>query len=263
MRTRIAALALAAAALAVAAPAFSDNGYPGNDGGQNAGGQSWQGKNDGGSGWLGGDTAAKPVGAIIVANPIDLDTITSISLFRSCAGHDYSGIDAQGKRETDRSMKHYVNSSIAAGDADALHGYAPFAGTVTTQPETDPIGQQVWVTSKSGWALVFFHGDPLVKPGTKVKAGQPVVAWPAKNIFDYFKAAGRYPPTITTVDVAFRNGATVDSFLLHMAPKVAAMWAAKGFTPANSIVSQQARDAAPCNGVYDWNNQSNFVSATG
>ncbi len=250
MRKRIGTVVVAAAALAVAAPAFSDNGSP------------WQGKNDGGANWSGGETAAKPVGAIVVANPVDLATVTSISLFRSCAGHDYSGLDAQGKRETDRSMKHYVNSSLPVSQADAMQGYAPFAGTVTTQPETFPLGQQVWVTSKSGWALVFFHGDPLVAPGTKVKAGQPVVAWPAKGALDVYKQAGMYPPTTVTFDVAFRNGGTLDSFLLHLAPKVAAQWAAKGFTPASAIVPEATRDVTPCNGVYDWNDRSNFVSTT-
>ena len=45
----------------------------------------------------------------ITANPFNLSQISAISKFRSCVGHDYSGLNANGKEETKRSMKHYLN----------------------------------------------------------------------------------------------------------------------------------------------------------
>ncbi|HEX9804392.1 MAG TPA: hypothetical protein VGA67_01815, partial [Candidatus Dojkabacteria bacterium] len=43
---------------------------------------------------------------LITSNPIDLSQISRISKFRSCAGHNFSGYNVQGVRESNRSMKH-------------------------------------------------------------------------------------------------------------------------------------------------------------
>jgi hypothetical protein len=209
-------------------------------------------------------TAAKTVGAIIVSNPLDLGPITALSAFRSCAGHDYSGLDVQGVRESDRSMKHYVITSLPLEPADAMKGYAPFAGTVTATAETFPLGKQIRVTAANGWTFVFFHGDLLVAAGKKVKAGQPVAAWPPRNARQAFQQGGMSPDSISTFDIAFQSHGTFDSPFLHMTPRVATLWATKGFTAQSVIVSKDARDAQPCNGVYNATHSgAGFVSAAG
>ncbi|MBV8080787.1 MAG: M23 family metallopeptidase [Actinobacteria bacterium] len=198
-------------------------------------------------------------GAWIVANPLDLTHVTGISKFRACLGHDYSGNDVQGAAETDRSMKHYIFTNLPWTPADSMQGYAPFAGTVyKVQPEQSGNGTQLWIKNANGWSLVFFHGDPLVKAGQTVTAGQPVIRWPAKNA----TSSPNLPPQLEfdlALEAETASGVELDSLLLHLAPKVRAAWAAKGFTAANAIISKSARDAAPCNGSYA--NQQDQVAA--
>ena len=193
-----------------------------------------------------------------MANPVDLDTVTRISRFRSCAGHDYSpgfGQKKQGlpvTQEIARSMKHYIDISNPLDQPDSVKGYAPFAGTVRIYPESEPLGQQVWIDYGNGWALRFFHGDPLVKNGAKVTAGQQVVAWPPKDAFAFY--GGGVDPSGKVkqmeFDVSFeysgKSAATMISILTKMTPQVAALWAAKGFTPATAILTKAYRDAHPC-----------------
>lgn len=204
-------------------------------------------------------------GAWIVASPFDLADVTSISVFRSCSGHDYSGQNSQGQAETDRSLKHYINTSIPWEPARTLKGIAPFDGMVTVQDEQFPLGKQVRVTSaKLGWTFVFFHADPLVAAGTTVKAGQPVVAWPPTGALQEFAAQGAGHRDALSFDVALvsAEGAIDESMFLHMAPAVAARWAAKGWMAKTAIVSKSARDRAPCNGSYNSNDAADFVQAT-
>ena len=197
----------------------------------------------------------------ITANPFDLSQVTAISVFRSCSGHDYSGTNISGQPESDRSMKHYIQTDIPWTSTGSLKGFAPFAGTVTVTSEQFPLGKQVAVTSPvTGWQMVYFHGDPQVKNGAKVKAGQAVIAWPPSNapaVIDQLHPEG------TSFDVALRaaDGRYMDSPLLHMAPKVAKAWSAKGFTPARAIVSKTARDAAPCNATYNATEATDWVRA--
>lgn len=188
-------------------------------------------------------------GAWITASPFDLTRVTAMSRFRSCAGHDYSGTNVAGRRERNRSMKHYVLTSAMWQPAGTVRGYAPFDGTVTAiDAETLPLGRQIRVrsTSASPWEFVFFHADALVKLGAKVKAGQPVAAWPPANAASML---GKLRPSLS-FDVALvarsTKGETVESMMLHMTPAVLATYAAKGLTPANLVVPEKVRDAAPC-----------------
>ncbi|GDX31074.1 hypothetical protein LBMAG15_00080 [Actinomycetes bacterium] len=200
-------------------------------------------------------------GKWITANPIDLSQVTSISVFRSCSGHDYSGTNTKGQAETDRSMKHYIQTNVPWTATDSIKGYAPFAGTVSITDEQFPLGKQLTVTSSvTGWQMVFFHGDPQVKSGAKVKAGQVITAWPPSNapaVIDQLHQEG------TSFDLAFRayDSRYIDSPLLHMSPAVAKSWTAKGFTPARAIVSKSARDASPCNGNYNATDSTDFIRA--
>ncbi|MCX6431965.1 MAG: hypothetical protein NTX29_04000 [Actinobacteria bacterium] len=220
-----------------------------------------------GSGSSSAGTASKPLKSIpttgkwILANPVDLAHVTSISVFRSCSGHDSSGNNVNGKPESDRSMKHYVQTDVPWTSTDSIRGVAPFAGTVTITDEQFPLGKQLSVTSAvTGWQMVFFHGDPQVKNGAKVKAGQVVTAWPPSNapaVIDQLHPEG------TSFDIAFRSydGRYLDSPLLHMVPKVSRVWNAKGFTASRAIVSQAARDTAPCKGTYNATDASDWIKA--
>lgn len=216
-----------------------------------------------------GGASSKPValvttGAWIVANPFSLAKVIEISKFRSCFGHDFSGNDVQGKPETDRSMKHYIDTSIPWSPSDSLKGVAPFAGKVSIHDESIPVGHQVWVVSPTlGWTFIYFHADPLVANGATVTAGEPVAAWPAKGALAGYQEAGAGAEPTLEFDIALESadGSTLDSPLLHMTPSVAAIWAAKGFTPGRAIVSKAARDAAPCG--TDFNSRpSDWVTAT-
>lgn len=218
------------------------------------------------AGSRGGGTGSIPTrGAWITANPLDLSVVTAMSTFRSCSGHDYSGLDVEGQRETERSMKHYVVTSVPWQPADSISGYAPFDGTVTgVESEQFPLGRQVQITASgagSPWIFVFFHADLLVKAGDRVKAAQPVVKWPPASAASLL---GQLRPALS-FDVALKargpGGDVYDSPLLHMTPAVLAQFTARGLTPAKLIVPKAARDAAPCTS-YNNSDATDFVSAT-
>ena len=58
---------------------------------------------------------------LILANPLDLTQIKLLSKFRSCVGHDYSGRNAKGEKETDRSMKHYITTIQSSGQVNIVY----------------------------------------------------------------------------------------------------------------------------------------------
>ena len=173
-------------------------------------------------------------GAWLTKSPVDLTHITAMSQFRSCAGH--------------RSMKHYMVTDVGWADAGAIRGYAPFAGTVQFSREQSGIGSQMRIyNSKIGWSFVLFHVTPLVPNGAKVKAGQPVATWPGDHTVEQIQNA---TPTLSFDFALVSAKGAMESPFLHMSPAVARLWAAKGFTAQSLIVSKQARDASPCNGVW-------------
>jgi hypothetical protein len=114
----------------------------------------------------------------LVANPLDLSQIGRFSKFRSCSGHDYSGFNLAGKKETERSMKHYIQPiDSLLGSTGQIKVFSPFEGKIASiQQDENPRGRQVWLTSPTAgdWIFVFFHIDLLsgLKVGSKVKAGQ-------------------------------------------------------------------------------------------
>ena len=198
----------------------------------------------------------------IVANPLDLQHVTQLSKFRSCVGHDFSnGMQVPGHPlrpsigaiESGRSMKHYVYIGVLSADTGVVKGYAPFDGTVSIQSEQFPMGVQVIIQGDNGWRFRFFHGDAIVKEGARVKAGDSVIAWPSID------AKLNQGPSYN-FDIALENlqGNIFESPLTRMAPNIAALWAAKGFTPESAILSKEYRDAKPCkvvdaNGTFDQN----------
>lgn len=213
---------------------------------------------------------------VLVANPVDLSNVVRISKFRSCIGHDFSNGFTASKGspaglaplEHARSMKHYIYTDVALTDVGSIKGFAPFDGIVQIVAEQFPLGVQMIIKSESGWTFRLFHGDPLVKDGARVKAGSPVITWPPKNALSLLGPQGQ---TTSSFDFSleYPAGNIFESMFNRMDPKVAALWAAKGFSAENSIQSKAFRDANPCTVGSDGEsfdhtvaeNSDDFVSA--
>ncbi len=176
----------------------------------------------------------------IVANPIDLSQIARISKFRSCIGHDYSGLNADGEKETLRSMKHYIEpNSQLLGSENKIKIFAPFDGKVFELEESPP-GNRISFSAdiSSKWKFIFFHVNPLpeIKSGSKVKAGQLIgyVDKLSEHNFDFALKQ-------------FNWGKQVfDSPFLHMSSSLLDEYAAKGITLENIITPKTERDNNPC-----------------
>jgi murein DD-endopeptidase MepM/ murein hydrolase activator NlpD len=197
----------------------------------------------------------------ITANPLDLSIVTAISTFRSCAGHDYSGRNTDGEVESERSMKHYVHTTIPWTGGRSTSGYAPFDGRIVAiEEEVFPLGRQVRIASATApeWHFIFFHAEPLVKVGQSVKAGQSVVRFPPADMKGV--PLERLPPRVA-FDIALRNGNTCASPFLFMDDSVLAAYARKGFTPANLIITKAERDSDPC-AEYNAHPERDFVDAS-
>lgn len=205
--------------------------------------------------------AAPPPARLITANPLDPAVIIEISKFRSCAGHDYSGKNTDGETETERSMKHYVRTSVPWFSERPTLGYAPFDGRVAgIEDEGFPLGKQMRIAAKAApdWGFVFFHCDPLVKVGQSVKAGLPVARFPPADLSRV--PLDRLPPT-TSFDIALTSWGTYASPFLFMEPAILREYARRGFTPANLIVPKAKRDADPCRG-YNAHPERDYVLAS-
>ncbi len=190
----------------------------------------------------------------ILANPFDLAQISAISKFRSCVGHDYSGFNADGEKETQRSMKHYLNGiDSVAGYSDKVKVYAPFDGKIAyidddfASFEGKQRGQQIWLSGDStgDWVFVFFHVDLLgpIKKGTEVKAGQHIGYANLENSPNF---------DITLKKFGFFGPNTIESPFLHMNQEVVEQYTNKGLRFEDLIISKSVRDSklCPCTGEY-------------
>jgi hypothetical protein len=219
----------------------------------------------------------KKTDKFIVANPLDLSQISKISKFRSCSGHDYSGDNVNGKKETNRSMKHYIQPiDSLIGSTGKIKVFAPFDGKIVSiQREENPRGKQVWLTTPSSsedWIFVFFHIDlaSRLKVGSKVKSGQPLGYGNINNTvnFDYAlqKLEGitikqfnelvkkfergeiQVSDDATYADFGYKNAKDIyDSPFNHFGEKVAAQYQKRGVTTKNIIIPKATRDKSPCN----------------
>ena len=229
--------------------------------------------------------ATVATGNFIVANPVDLEHVVRLSKFRSCVGHDYSpGVLAKSGAndtsiESKRSMKHYVIIDVPAAPSRTVKGYAPFDGKVSLNTADGNMGIGVLITSPNGWIFEFMHVQALVADGASVKAGDLVVAAPADNAAaaGAAKNAGNTPTGANTTNVfdmalysAFVKPSIFDSPFMHFAPNVAALWSAKGFTAATTMISKEVRDSSQCVTDGSWNGnfvgtapESDYVNAVG
>lgn len=205
----------------------------------------------------------------ITAVPLDLTQIQSVSKFRSCAGHDFSGYNFEKTLETDRNMKHYIYPiSKYQGTLDKVKILAPFDGTVSAITlEKDEIGKP-GKRPKTGNSITFSTPvDTVVrfefghlyfakdfKVGDSVKAGD-LVGYASLgekgndfdiDLFAWIKKDG-------TEIRAF--GSAFD----HMSDSVLAEFAKYGLTPINTKFTKVERDAKPC----DYANTKNTQGRTG
>ncbi len=232
-----------------------------------------------------GSNKAVPMGIFLVANPVDLEHVVRLSKFRSCVGHDYSPAVLAKSSASDtsiegkRSMKHYVIIDVPSSPSRVVKGYAPFDGTLSYSTSGYTMGIAVLITSSDGWVFEFMHVDPLVADGSKVKAGDAVVAVPANNAAaaNAQKNAGGTPSgadSTNVFDIALYNPflkpSNFETIFKHFAPNVASLWAAKGFTAESTIISKELRDASPCVTDGSWNGnfvgtapESDYVNAIG
>ncbi|MBI2141793.1 hypothetical protein HYU16_05230 [Candidatus Woesearchaeota archaeon] len=186
----------------------------------------------------------------IVANPLDLSQIERISKFRSCIGHDYSGLNKNGERETLRSMKHYVEPLQKLRAGNTVKIFAPFDGKVSELLESPP-GKQMFISANAApsWNFIFFHISqlPEVRQGSSVKAGQ-LVGYAHQEIHNF---------DIGLKQFGFR-GQVFDSPFLHMSAAVLDEYAARGVNPENIIIPKAERDAEPCPVEGTRNGDANF-----
>ena len=203
----------------------------------------------------------------IVANPFDLSQASVISKFRSCVGHDYSGMNSDGKRETKRSMKHYIDAiNSLKGTSGQIKVFAPFNGTIMNIEqdfagfEGKQRGIQVWLSNPNndGWLFVFFHVDLLssLKKGSEVKAGELIgyANVDGGENFDITLKKFVFPSfDPSTFDEEKKPESMVEgsanvltSPFLHMSPEVLKQYQNKGLKVDDFIISKSSRDAKQC-----------------
>ena len=180
-------------------------------------------------------------GPFITDNPFDLSQIKSISQFRSCEGHNYSGYNADGEEETYRTMKHYIESTDQLSQTTGqVKIFAPFDGEVS-QIAKDPRGTQVYlspVSGSSGWDLIFFHIDLLSQfnsNGKKIMSGEHIGYANLTN-------AANFDISLRNFGFKQRN----DSPFFYMTDEVLSQYSLVGVTLANIVISKEERDASPC-----------------
>jgi hypothetical protein len=174
---------------------------------------------------------------------VDFRQYTEISKFRSCEGHDFSGLNVQGRSESARSMKHYLQARAEfAGTAGRLAVTAPFDGRIAML-EPDQRGHRLGIASAAhpNWTLLFFHTDPApgLRLGSTVSGGQQVGAGNLTG-GENFDVALKWSPGGNSQEERW------DSPMLHLTDPVAAEFAQHGLTPATTVVDAATRDAAPC-----------------
>ena len=177
----------------------------------------------------------------ITTNPIDLTQIFSISQFRSCMGHDYSGKNVDGQIEKNRSMKHYITVTQEFDQsAGKVKVFAPFNGKITSvKDEQNPRGNQVWLEGNTaGWNFIFFHIDllPNIAKGSEINAGE---------LIGYANLKGGANFDFGVKSFGF-GGQKFDSPFNYMSADVLSEYAKVGIDPDNILIPKETRDASPC-----------------
>jgi hypothetical protein len=193
----------------------------------------------------------------ITAVPLDLTQIQSISKYRSCAGHDFSGYNFEQTLETNRSMKHYIYPVPEfQGTIDKVKMFAPFDGTVSKiDAETDQIGKPgkrpqtgngitfstpIDANVRFQFSHIYFTKD--FKVGDKVNTGELIgYASLGEKRFDFDI------DLTAKIFIDGKNAEVFGSVFDHMTDNVLTEFAKYGITPENTRFSAEYRDLHPCN----------------
>ncbi len=193
----------------------------------------------------------KPSENFITANPLDLSQIDRISKFRSCVGHDYSGLNSDGERETLRSMKHYIEP--LSTQSNAIKVFAPFDGEIR-EVNAESRGSQVFISPNAArkWNMVFFHINliPRIEEGTSVQAGQLLGYGALDNSPNFDIALKKFSIKVQIFESPF----------LHMTNQILEEYTTKGITLENIIISKKERDADSCPVGGTMNGDAEFTS---
>ena len=191
----------------------------------------------------------------LVANFVDLDQVSKITKFRSCAGH--ATVPRDG-RETKRNMKHYITLHPEYKKENAVEVFSPYDGHIALIMK-----DEIWVApgKKSllsllplnRWMFSVIHVLPKegLGMGEKVKAGELIgygtfLEYPEFDpSFDVIYGTMQIPPK--KVENWSSPYGDLDSVFNHMSAEVLAEYEQKGVTQQNIILSKEQRDNDPCN----------------
>ena len=191
----------------------------------------------------------------IIALPVDLTQIQSISKYRSCAGHNRDGYNFDRVLETDRSMKHYFYPIPEfQGTLDTVKIFSPTDGEIIyIDYEKDKVGGRphnggglhISPVMDKNAAIVLGHINTVkdYKVGDIVKAGE-LVGYASLGEVGFDFDVDLSTPGGTD---AYNGREILGSIFDHMTPEVLAEFAKYGVTAENSIVTKAYRDAHPCN----------------
>lgn len=206
---------------------------------------------------------------LLAANFVDLNQISKISKFRSCAGHT---VVPQDGREMKRSMKHYFWVKDEYLGTDKIPIYSPYEGLVSvirSEPGKGLEGE-IWIAPKGKFAMLPPFGRWMfsvqhinvrqdLKVGSQVKEGEIIGYAYADDkggdSFDivYAKSAV-IPKKIDNWTAPFED---LDSVFNRMSEEVFKEYQARGLTKEDLVLTKEARDQKPC--TYDGNGP-NFES---
>lgn len=202
---------------------------------------------------------------LITAAPINLENVSGLSKFRSCQGHDLSGYNEKGIKESNRSMKHYIfpkrefNNTI-----DKFEVYAPFDGKIFTIFNEGRGDQIIIKSDKSDWGFVFFHIRPIkeLKRGDSVKSGE-LLGYASLENGSNFDIGMQYQNDNSLFTLIVRDllGFGEPPFLSQltspfelMYPDVLNKFESAGFKKDDLILSKEFRDQNPC----DFSNERKY-----
>jgi hypothetical protein len=194
---------------------------------------------------------------LITSNPIDLSQISRISKFRSCAGHNFSGYNVQGVRESNRSMKHYMTPIKELYDARGkVDIYAPFDGEIIISFSDGRSNLVIIDHPESDWNFIFFHIDldEGLAVGSEIEAGQHIGSANTEGA-DNFDMAFEYETDgsifgfITSKLLKFGYPPfyeQYDSVFNYMTAEVLSEFQEYGFEKEEFIITEEERNQNPC-----------------
>lgn len=178
---------------------------------------------------------------VLTDNVVDPALLSSISKFRSCCGHDYSG-----SGESNRSMKHYlVPRTELMGSDRSVPVFSPCDGEIVQmereQHGLDCLGTfqgyQVRIVPRArpDVHVVVFHVSPTRGPGA-VSAGERIGYADLRTCDGY-----------SSIDVAVEGGRDLFSYFEWLTEGGFGPWLVRGLPSREAaLISREQRDADPC-----------------